>query len=99
MVRPAKLAGLLVLNIGGSLKLIVGAPVAALHARDFSLRNSHCRKSSTARVGRGAFVPALIGAISGAGQGGKARVFSLGAGRTRSGPQGLACAARLPSRF
>ena len=41
VMRPSQLAGVLILDIGGSLKPIVAPPVATLHARGFSFRNSH----------------------------------------------------------
>jgi len=41
MVRPAKLARFLVLDIGRGFQRVVGTPVIALHARGFSFGNSH----------------------------------------------------------
>ena len=70
MVRPAKFAGILILDVSWSLKPIVAPPVAPLHARDFSFGNSHSAKpyERTARPRRVLEV-ALIVAIGRAGQG------------------------------
>src|SRR6476659_10158215 len=60
MMRPAKLARVLVLDIGRSRQRVVTSPVAALHARGFSLRNSHvCLILSAAPPNRRAFVAPL----------------------------------------
>lgn len=41
MMRAAKLAGIRILDIGRGRNSVVAPPVAPLHARHFSLRNSH----------------------------------------------------------
>src|SRR3990170_9462 len=70
VMRPAKLAGVLVLDISRRRQGVVGPPVAPLHARGFSFGNSHgANPYQRPGEGGGAFEPALIGAIASAGQG------------------------------